>query len=66
MKEREARKEEFTPRWFKATPGAPVFESEFPEDKCPLWEFTGDYFQLPKRAAAPDGALGLSAKPRGK
>ena len=54
--EREARGEKFLPRWFKPTPGAPVFESEHPEDTCPLWEFTGDYYTQPKRPAQPDGA----------
>ena len=55
MQEREKRQDEWVPRWFKATPGASVFECEFPEDKCPLWEFTGEYLKRPKRSAKPDG-----------
>lgn len=57
-REREARGEQWQPRWFKPTPGAPVFESEHPEDKCPLWEFTGEYFKQPKRPAQPDDDCG--------
>ena len=56
LQEREAKKETWKPRWFRATPGAPVFDGEHPEDACPLWEFTGDAFQRPKRPATPDGA----------
>ena len=55
--EREAKKDTWKPRWFKANPGGPVFDGEHPEDKCPLWEFTGDVFQQPKRPAQPEGAV---------
>ena len=54
--EREAKKDTWKPRWFRATPGAPVFDGEHPEDACPLWEFTGDAFQQPKRPALPEGS----------
>ncbi len=54
--EREAKKETWKPRWFKANPGGPVFDGEHPEDKCPLWDFTGEALQQPKRPVQPDGA----------
>ena len=53
--EREAKKDTWKARWFKANPGGPVFDGEHPEDKCPLWDFTGEALQRPKRPVQPDG-----------
>ena len=55
LQEREAKKDIWKPRWFTANPGGPVFDGEHPEDKCPLWEFTGDVFQQPRRPVQSDG-----------
>ena len=62
VQEREAKKDTWKPRWFRANPDGPVFDGEHPADKCPLWDFTGDAFQLPKRPVQPDGAVDIDAE----
>lgn len=49
-RERERRGDKWTPRWFRATPDAKVFDLEFTAEECPLWEFTGEAL---KRSPAP-------------
>jgi len=56
LQEREKRGEKWTPRWFKATPDAKVFDLEFTPEECPLYEFTGTALQRPPAAAASPGA----------
>ena len=59
LQEREARGEEWVPRWFQATPNAPVYDLEFSAVECPLWEFTGDALKRPP-AGPPTGVSSLS------
>mmetsp|Transcript_11257 Transcript_11257/g.33809 ORF Transcript_11257/g.33809 Transcript_11257/m.33809 type:complete len:452 (-) Transcript_11257:444-1799(-) len=55
-REREARGEKWTPRYFKSTAGAKVFDIEFTEEECPLWEYAGDAFKQPRDPATVDVA----------
>lgn len=57
-RERESRGEQWVPRWFKAIPGSKVFDIEFEEEKCPLWEFTGDAFNRTPREEATESVAG--------
>ncbi|CAK0751111.1 hypothetical protein CVIRNUC_002043 [Coccomyxa viridis] len=50
-KERDRRKEKWAPRWFQPAKDTETFEGEYPLEDCPLWDFTGDYLKLARKAA---------------
>ena len=57
VQERDRRKEPWTPRWFQPSKDTQTHEDEYSLEDCPMWDFTGDYLKLPRKAADPDGEL---------
>ncbi|CAL5227744.1 g10760 [Coccomyxa viridis] len=52
-KERDRRKEKWAPRWFQPSKDTQTHEDEYSLEDCPMWDFTGDYLKLPRKAADP-------------
>ena len=57
MQERDRRKEKWAPRWFQPAKDTETFEGEYSLEDCPLWDFTGDYLKLARKAAETTGEL---------
>ncbi len=55
VQERDRRKEPWTPRWFQPSKDTQTHEGEYSLEDCPMWDFTGDYLELPRKAADPNG-----------
>eukprot|EP00887_Chlorella_sp_A99_P003091 scaffold9.g3091.t1 len=64
-KEREAKGEEWQPRWYRPLPAdAEVLPGEYGNEECPQFEFTGEYLKLdPRPACASEEVQGMGFCP---
>lgn len=57
MQERQRKGVDWKPRWFVPATDTTVYPYEATEKECPMWEFTGTYYNQERSAANGDGEL---------